>query len=252
MAHTPRDEQLIKDLLLLKDLMIAVSTHGKQIQDVNDDYGRVYARTAATLARRKIENPIVFGDLWEWYGRWKTGDLPSYESRRVYIRNMIDPLVRKLQIGREEEFTPTGWSRVDRNVEEMREVLGYASTEEQFQTVGLVAREALISLAQAVYDSTKHPPLDSNIIISNTDAKRMLESYLAVELAAESQEVRSHVRSALNLALKLQHSRTATFRIASMCAEATTAVINLIAIISGQRDPKNEAREQIRESDGDL
>jgi hypothetical protein len=122
----------------------------------------------------------------------------------------------------------------------MREVLGYASNEEQFQTVGLVGREALISLAQAVYDPAKHPSLETGVVISDTDAKRMLESYIAVELASESQEARAHVRSALALALKLQHSRTATFRLAAMCAEATTAVINLIAIISGQRDPRNE------------
>jgi hypothetical protein len=240
MAHTPRDEQLIQDLTFIKETMISVATHGEQIQDVNDDFRRMYARAVATLARRKIENPLTFGDLWEWYARWKTGDLPTYESRRVYVRNLVDPLIRKLQSGREEEFTPTGWSRVDRNVEEMREVLGYASNEEQFQTVGLVGREALISLAQAVYDPAKHPSLETGVVISDTDAKRMLESYIAVELASESQEARAHVRSALALALKLQHSRTATFRLAAMCAEATTAVINLIAIISGQRDPRNE------------
>jgi hypothetical protein len=35
----------------------------------------------------------------------------------------------------------------------------------------------------------------------------------------------------------LQHKRTATFRHAALCAEATVAVINLVAIVSGQRDP---------------
>jgi hypothetical protein len=35
----------------------------------------------------------------------------------------------------------------------------------------------------------------------------------------------------------LQHKRTADFRHAALCAEATAAVINLVAIVSGQRDP---------------
>jgi hypothetical protein len=39
------------------------------------------------------------------------------------------------------------------------------------------------------------------------------------------------------LAVNLQHRRTATFRDAALCAEATRSVINVIALISGQRDP---------------
>ena len=34
----------------------------------------------------------------------------------------------------------------------------------------------------------------------------------------------------------LQHHRTATFRQAALCAEATASVVNLVAIISGRRD----------------
>ena len=44
-----------------------------------------------------------------------------------------------------------------------------AETEEDFQAVGLLGREALISLAQAVYDPDAHPPLDG-VVPSETDA----------------------------------------------------------------------------------
>jgi hypothetical protein len=37
--------------------------------------------------------------------------------------------------------------------------------------------------------------------------------------------------------LHLQHKRTASFRDAALCSEATTSVVNLIAIIAGRRDP---------------
>jgi hypothetical protein len=101
--------------------------------------------------------------------------------------------------------------------------------------VGLLCREALISLSQAVYDSAQHAPLDG-IAPSATDAKRMLDGYITAELQGGSnEEARRHVRSALDLALALQHRRTAGFRDAAICAEATTAVTNLVAIVSGRR-----------------
>ena len=66
----------------------------------------------------------------------------------------------------------------------------------------------------------------------------MLEGYIAKELSGSSnEEVRRHAKAALDLANSLQHRRTATFRDAGMCAEASSAVVNLIAIVSGRRDP---------------
>lgn len=132
---------------------------------------------------------------------------------------------------------PTGWAKVDRTAIEIRQRLEQATTEEQFQAVGTLCREALISLAQAVFDSAQHPTLDG-IKASATDFKRMIEAYIAVELAGASNEVlRRHARAAFDLANELQHKRTADFRHAALCAEATVAVINLVAIVSGQRDP---------------
>ena len=74
---------------------------------------------------------------------------------------------------------------------------------------------------------------------SATDAKRMLDAYIAVELAGGANEAsRRHAKSALDLANALQHQRTASFREAAMCVEATTAVVNVIAIVAGRRDPQ--------------
>lgn len=132
---------------------------------------------------------------------------------------------------------PTGWAKVDRTVTEIRQRLEQATTEEQFQAVGTLCREALISLAQAVFDSSQHPTLDG-VKASPTDFKRMIEAYIAFELAGASKEAsRRHAKAAFDLANDLQHKRTANFRHAALCAEATVAVINLVAIVSGQRDP---------------
>ncbi len=131
---------------------------------------------------------------------------------------------------------PTGWPKVDRQLSEIRLRLLEADTEERYQAVGHLCREALISLAQAVYVRERHPPLD-DVEPSRTDAKRMLDAYIAVELAGGTNATaRKHAKAAFDLANELQHDRTATFRDAAFCAEATVSVVRLAAIISGRRE----------------
>lgn len=234
---TMNDSELLSNLEYLRNTMIAVATGGPRIDQVNVKFQHTYALVDEALKSRGINNPIPYANLWDWYGRWSSGDLPSYHSRRSFLGEIFNPLLNQIRTGRVEDFEPTGWARVDRTVGELRTRLAPSTTEEQFQAVGLLCREALISLAQAVYIPNLHPSLDG-VAPSSTDAKRMLEAYIAVELNGGSNEdARRHARSALTLAVNLQHKRTATFREAAMCVEATTAVVNIVAIISGRRDP---------------
>jgi hypothetical protein len=130
---------------------------------------------------------------------------------------------------------PTGWEKVDRALGKALAQLGTATSEEDYQGIGLVCREGLISLAQEVYDPRRHR-LEGDPNPSGTDAKRMLEGFIAAELAGGSNEAfRAHVRSALKLANDLQHRRTADHMAASLCIEATTSVVNSIAIVAGTR-----------------
>jgi hypothetical protein len=56
--------------------------------------------------------------------------------------------------------------------------------------------------------------------------------------AGQSKEdLRKYARSAFDLANNLQHRRTATFRDAAICAEATVSLANLLSIVAGRRDP---------------
>ena len=235
-------ENLLQQADRLKRTMITVSTGGPRIDDVNVDYKKGYLQLTERLKERGLPNPIPYSDLWDWYGKWSSGDLPTYQSRRHYIRGLFEPLETRLReslssLGTDVFPEPTGWSRVDRTLGEARTGLESASNPEQFQAVGLLCREALISLAETVFDPDKHPPLDG-VKISNTDAKRMLDSYLAVEVAGKPNTVvRKHAKVALDLANELQHHRTAEFRRAALCVEATSSVINIIAILSGVRDP---------------
>jgi hypothetical protein len=237
------DKELIVELEAQRSLMIVVSTGGLRIQEVNDEYRERRERIKVGLAERGLQDPNPYSDLWRWYGKWKDGSLPSYQSRRQYIAELLDPLIDRVregprQAGAELFGEPTGWARVDRGIDAVRGRLETAGNEEEFQTVGLLCRETLISLAQSVFDSELHGMVNG-IRPSNTDAKKMLEAYVSRELAGgANEEFRRHAKAALDLANSLQHKRTPKFRDAALCAEATNAVVNLIAIISGRRDPE--------------
>lgn len=233
---------ILERLERTRDIMIAVATGGPRIQESNDAYRALYSDVDSDLASVGIENSNPYGDLWDWYGRWSSGDLPSYQSRRQFVNEMFAPMLAQLRdhaAGKAPGIVEvTGWPKVDRALGEARRRLEQAQGEEQFQAVGLLCREVIISLAQAVYDRAAHPPVDG-VEPSKTDAKRMLTNYLAATLGGSSNEAaRKHARASVDLANELQHRRTATFREAALCVEATGSVVNVIAILSGRRDPK--------------
>lgn len=224
-----------------KDLMIAVATGGPRIQEKNNEYRQRRATIAEKLREAGFEDPNPFSDLWAWHGRWSSGDLPTYRSRRDYIRDLYTPLLEVLAgrgggpISSAPTSAPTGWAKVDRVVDRIVQGLGTARREEDFQTLGLLCRECLISLGEAVYDPEKHQSPDG-VTPSKTDAARMLGSYFAAEYAGSANEaLRKHAKAALDLAVALQHKRTATLRDAALCAEATRTVVNIVAITSGRR-----------------
>jgi hypothetical protein len=234
-------ESLIEAIELQKGLMIAVATGGPRIQQKNSEYVERRREIRSLLSKIGVPDPNSYSDLWAWYGKWSDGSLPTYQSRRRFIGDLYQPLLNALQlVPATQLITPveaTGWARVDRGIDAIRQCLESATNEEDYQTVGLHCREALISVAQAVYDPSIHKPVDG-VKPSNTDAARMLEAFIATHLAGKSNEaVRRHAKAVLQLAVELQHKRTAQFRDAALCAEATCSVVNLVAIIDGRRDP---------------
>jgi len=232
------NEELIEGIKKIGNIMTDVSTGGTRINDVDDNYQRVFEMVIAELKRRKIDHSLSYGSLWEWYGRWSSGDLPTYQSRRSFIRDLINPLVDRIRTGQTDEPTPTGWSRVDREVGEARDRLASASTEGHFQTVGFLCWQFIISLAQAVYEPERHRPSEGPDP-SSTNPKGMLDAYVAIELQGPgNKEVRKHTLSAIELANALRHRHIASFRDAALCLQASTAVVNIVAIVAGIRDPE--------------
>lgn len=127
----------------------------------------------------------------------------------------------------EESVEPTGWERVDRSIEEMRNRLKVADTEEKFQAIGMLGRETLISIAQQVFDKGIHPPTDGTDI-GSTDSKRMLDAYLSFELKDESEKVVKLAKAAVDMSNQLTHDRNATKRAAGICIIAVSMIASLI------------------------
>ena len=127
----------------------------------------------------------------------------------------------------------TLWEKVNRSLSEAKKLLVDASTEEQFQAVGVFCRETLITLAQIVYDPSKHLTED-NVKPSKTDAKRMLSAYFSHEYSGSSNEaVRRQAKATLDVANSLQHKRTAEYKDAALCVEATSTIVNTVSLVSG-------------------
>src|SRR5690606_33903956 len=141
----------------------------------------------------------------------------------AFIRELYSSLVQTLMETEEAESISVtidlkGWERLERSVQEIRKRQSEASKEEQFQVIGLLCRETIITLAQSVFIEEKHQILD-HTKVSKTDAKRMLEAYIAVELSGSSNKIlRQYARSTLDLANALTHKRTATKKDASLCS----------------------------------
>jgi len=222
------------------DLMIAVATGGPRIPIKNQEYKERRESIRNKLHPLNLNDPNPFADLWAWYGRWSSGDLPRYQSRREYVRALYRDLLEDLAGApalspSEPSREPTGWEKVDRIVDKIISSLDQSKNEEEFQAIGLLCREGLISLAQAVFDPLKHKSADG-LEPSKTDAYRMLEAYFLCEFSgSEKEALRRHAKAALVLANGLQHKRTAEHREAALCSEATRTVVNIVAITSGKR-----------------
>jgi hypothetical protein len=130
-----------------------------------------------------------------------------------------------------EDYQPTGWERVDRSIDEMKSRLEVAETEEQFQAIGMIGRETLITIAQQVFNADKHPTLD-NVDASKTDAKRMLEAFLKYELKDTSEKARKFAKASVDFGNQLTHDRGATKREATMCLISINSVAALIKTIN--------------------
>lgn len=228
-------DKLIDDISFLKNTMISVATGGQRIQSVNEEYAEKYQKVDGALQKLNFKNPNPHQELWGWHGKWSS-DFPHWRQRRAFISEMYGPLLKSLQESSAPEMIAitvdlSAWEKLGRAVDEIKIRQKEATTEEQCQVVGLLCREIIVTLAQSVFNASRHPILDL-VSVSKTDAKRMLDAYISVELAGDANEaLRKQARSTIDLANVLTHKRSASKRDAALCATATISLINFIGIL---------------------
>ncbi len=223
-------QAVLESIERIEGKLISVATHAQRIDDVNDNYKKEYEQLSGWLSKIGLIDPNPFGDLWQWYGYWKQ-NLDDYASRKQYIIELYKKTVDTIKDSAssiENEYTPTGWMRVDRTLINMQKALFEAATEEQYQAIGMFGREALITAAQEVYDPNIHKSSD-NIEPSKSDAKRMLEGFINYELKGNANErPRKCANSTLELANHLTHDRMASRKDAELCFISVSSTIQII------------------------
>ena len=226
----------LKEADWLETTLFALATSGPPFDSVSVEYKRRLGIFAEELATLGISNPVPDDNLLIWFARFSAGDFPTKESWRDHIVTLFNPLREQLRASSLVEHTRAqedgiGWPLVGRQLRKTQSQLRGATHTEDFQVVGLLCRETIISTAQTVYDPRRHPSHDGTRP-STTDAKRMLDNYIAVELGGPSNDAaRKYAKAALDLANSLQHKRTAGSRTAALCALATESAVNIIAIL---------------------
>lgn len=234
-------EQMKKDLAAMKDIMISVATGGPNIKDVDDRYRVLHNGISRKCKQLRIKYENGFSSLWDWYGRWRS-DMPHYQQRRDFINELLKPTLEAFETssGGSSITMPIvdwdEWERIKRTIIKIKMNSGSAQNEEDYQQVGLLCREVIISLAQVAYNPTLHGIADEKgTTIGKTDAVRMIGNYLNVTLSGSSnEELRQYAKATNKLANLLTHKRDATKKDMMMAVSATIALINFIGILEGK------------------
>ena len=206
---------------------------GVNIPITSADFGQ-FGSTIPNKRTALYKNLIEFNGQQQFVIIKDLTELPKFEN------NQHANAIRRILFERYSSFsvTPvfennsklTGWERVDRSIEEMKNRYEASDTEEKYQAIGMIGRETLISIAQEVFVKDKHPSVD-NVDISPTDAKRMLEAYLTFELKDESKKVVKYAKSAVDLSNQLTNDRNATKRTAGICLLAVSSIANIVRYV---------------------
>lgn len=217
-----------------KAILISVATGGPRIQEKNEEYIGLVKDINAKLDSLGLDSTKLYKDLWDWYGVWSNGQYPSYQSRRVFINNLVNAVIveiGKIEVGELHEIEISGRQRLDRTIREIRYRFSEAKNEEQFQAIGVLCRDALVTLAQEVYVDEKYKAYCDKVP-STTDAKRMIDAFLQCELLGSVNEtLRRYAKAANDLANELTHKRTANKKDTIICINATFSIVDIVLAI---------------------
>lgn len=230
------NNELRQNIDTLKSIMVSVATGGERIQNVDDRYKKLHISIKSECDKLGIPYNNKYESLWDWYGKWRS-DFPSYQERRMFLTELFATTFTYLDgnadKGAEVLVQLDDWGRIKRTVNKIRFDSNSAQNEEDFQAVGLLCRDVIISLAQAVYNPFIHGDKDEEgTLIGPSDAVRMIGNYFIIQLKGKSnKELRDYAKATNAIANQLTHKRTATRKDMQLTMSSTIALINFIGIL---------------------
>lgn len=233
---SPELKELHQNIDILRSIMVSVATGGERIQTVNERYQTINTTVKSKCEKMGIPFNNSFDSLWDWYGKWKA-DFRTYQERREFIRELFAPSLEGIKGYKNNNVEVLvqldDWTRIKRTVEKIQLGSKSAKNEEDFQAIGLLCRDVLISLAQAVYIREIHGETDEEgTIIGIADAVRMIGNYLNIQLKGkQTKELRDYAKATNAIANQLTHKRTATRTDMLLAMSSTIALINFIGIL---------------------
>ena len=229
--------ELKRDIETIRNIMVSVSTGGNRIQDEEERYKQLQTQVTGKLKKLNLPYNNTYSSLWDWYGKWRA-DFRTYQERRQYIKDLFTPTINLLDDAIPNDEITTfveldDWERIKRTVSKIQRNSTTAYNEEDFQSIGLLCREVIISLAQVVYNPTLHGYTDDHgVEIGKTDSVRMIGNYIQFKLSGkENEELRAYAKNTNKLANLLTHKRNATKKDMLLAVSSTIALINFIGII---------------------
>ncbi len=231
---------LKQNIETVRNIMVSVATGGNRIQEEDERYKKLNTQIIRDCKKLNLTYNNPYSNLWEWYGKWKA-DFSTYQERRTYINELFAPTLVYFDDTENYNSIETfveldDWERIRRAVTKIKRESSVAKNEEDFQLIGLLCREVIISLAQAVYNPDIHGAEDEKgVLIGKTDAVRMIGNYISFELSGcSNDELRAYAKNTNKLANKLIHERNATKKDMLLSVSSTIALINFIGIIAGK------------------
>jgi hypothetical protein len=235
------------------ELMVRVATTQERPAKLNDLYKRHHRALDAVLLRLGIRHPNQFEDLWKWYWRATDRSLPSYLSRRRFVDELYGPVRIALQAqarglkevkGALDVDVPRSNSpAVDRKMARLRQLVRTASTDDEFNAVGLQCLNVLKALGLEVFKPDDHLPEDEEMPKPD-DSKRRLSLFLkAVAPGPQGERLRRLVRAAYDQAQEIKHRDHPTHSDMGVAADATAFVVSAVRRVAA--DP---SRAEVRAS----
>ena len=108
-----------------------------------------------------------------------------------------------------------------------------ANDVEDFQSIGVLCREVLVSLGQLVYNPALHGEDDeTGTKIGKADAERMFLAYFKYKLSGKhNKELRDYVKGVKGIANQLTNKDTSTRKDMLLTVSMTLSLINFIGIL---------------------